>query len=141
MSDPIDLARHIQQLEEQLLTPAVRSNADRLVALLAEDFREFGSSGHTYNRREIIEQLASEAAQNYPGEEISEPTLTLTDFELQLLAPDLALATYRSQRRAQTTGETSNSLRSSLWINRTTDQNPEGCWQILFHQGTPISTH
>ncbi len=141
MSDQTDLAKHIQQLEEQLLTPAVRRNADLLVTLLAEDFREFGSSGRTYNRREIIKQLASEATQNHLGEEPAEPTCTLTDFDLQVLAPDLALATYRSQRRAQTTGGASSSLRSSLWINRTTYQNPKGCWQILFHQGTAIPTH
>jgi hypothetical protein len=57
---------------------------------------------------------------------------SISDFQARLLADDVALVTYRSQRHASGTLPASASLRSSLWKQR------DGRWQMFFHQGTPI---
>jgi hypothetical protein len=103
--------------ELELMDPAVRKDRARVSALLAEDFREFGSSGRAWSREEILELLAMELEQVAPVVEA---------FEMNEFAEGAALVTYRAVRPGQTT------LRSSLWVRR------EGCWQMLFHQGTKV---
>jgi hypothetical protein len=115
-----DLATHLQQLEEELLHADVRHDPERLTALIADDFREFGTSGRVFDKTSILRELATES----PAE------LSLSSFLCQQLAPDVALVTYRSQR-SDSTG-TRHALRSSVWVN------PYGRWQVLFHQGTRI---
>jgi hypothetical protein len=104
-------------LEERLLQPEVRRSVQELDMLLADDFMEIGSSGRTYNRQQIMDRL--------PTETIVE--MTLMDFQAKLLAPGVALTTYRvvKQRDRQ------YSLRSSIWKWK------EDRWQMVFHQGTP----
>lgn len=111
------LAAQLESLERQLLTPAIRPNAE---ALLAEEFTEFGSSGRVYSRSEIVASLAGEAS--------APPEVELNDFRLQPLSPELALATYRTLCASPHV----EALRSSLWVFR------DARWQMLFHQGTPI---
>ncbi len=110
---PEDLTLHLIALEQSLHTPAVRRDAG---TLLAEDFREFGSSGRIWSRAEILQALATE----------SPVQITSRDFACQLLAPGLALLTYTSE------STTRRAVRSSLW-RLEGDQ-----WRIVFHQGTPI---
>ena len=115
-----DLAIHLRKLEEELLRPQVRRSANLLSILLADDFREFGTSGRVCDKPSILAALATEESAE----------LSLTDFACQRLSPEIALVTYRS-RRTDNTGSR-DALRSSLWIHR------DGRWQILFHQGTRI---
>lgn len=119
MIDP-DLTEHLRHLEEQLLSREVRRNSQRVAELLAEDFREFGSSGRVFDKANILNELANE----------SEATLALSDFACERLSPEVALVTYRSQR-TDVVG-IRNALRSSVWILR------DGGWRMLFHQGTRI---
>jgi hypothetical protein len=116
-----DLAAHLFRLEQQLLEPSLRRDAAALTSLLAENFREFGSSGRIFNRQQIIDALAAESSR----------TITLSDTFCQQLAEDIALLTYRSTRKIAL-DIASHALRSSLWIYR------DNRWQMLFHQGTPI---
>ena len=118
----MDLTAHLQHLEERLLDPTVRSDPAQLATLLADDFREFGGSGRTYTKTEILAHLTAEPSDAF--------SLSVNDFAIQLLAPTIALATYRSTRRDHSTGETTEALRSSIW----TLQND--IWQMRFHQGT-----
>jgi len=118
----VNLTAHLQHLEQQLLDPTIRKDAAQLDALLADDFREFGSSGRSYTKADMFDHL-----HNQP----STCTLSLSQFAIQLLAPTIALATYVSTRTSPT-AETAHALRSSLWI----EQN--GRWQMVFHQGTPL---
>jgi hypothetical protein len=113
------LAAHLLRLEEELLHSDARRDSARVAALLAEDFREFGASGRTFDKASILAELSAEA----PAQ------LSLSDFACQQLAPDVALVTYRSQRTDDAGSR--SALRSSLWIHR------DGHWQLLFHQGTP----
>lgn len=107
------LLEQIRELEEQLLTPAVRASPEALDALVSDQFSEFGSSGRTYTKPDVIAQML--ATPNV--------TLSVTNFQVLALTADVALATYR----------TSGSLRSSIWRREGED------WRIVFHQGTPSS--
>jgi hypothetical protein len=112
-----EIAAMLLSLEKHLMDPAVRKDRAQVSALLAEDFREFGSSGKEWSREAILDLLATEPSQPPPEVE---------DFSLQLIAPDIALVTYRTIRPQQST------LRSSIW------KCTEAVWQIFFHQGTKI---
>lgn len=116
------LAAQLQALEAALQSQAVRADRARLAALLADDFFEFGSSGNLWTRAATLADL--------PVEDFCQRSIR--DFQARLLADDVALVTYRSQRHANGTLPASASLRSSLWKWR------DGRWQMIFHQGTPI---
>jgi hypothetical protein len=111
------LKEHLCSLEERLLQPEVRKSVKELEALLADDFIEFGSSGRIFNKQQVIDGLVNE----------SPVQMTLMDFNAKLLAPDVALTTYRVVKHQ----DRRCSLRSSIWKWK------EGKWQMFFHQGTP----
>jgi len=111
----------IHRLEERLLDPQVRASAEQLHELLADDFVEFTSSGRVVNKRQVIETLPGQPAEHF----------TILDFHVQPLAPGVVLATYRVQRNNSQPGVARCSLRCSIW------KFEHGCWQMLFHQGTP----
>ncbi len=114
-----DLCSLLRQLEERLLDASVRNDRDAVGQLLTEDFREFGSSGRTYTKAEIVEALANEDPQS----------LHLTDFACDRLSSDVSLVTYRSHRPGPD-GATISALRSSVWVRT------DGLWRMRFHQGT-----
>src|SRR3954467_6812131 len=117
------MEQHLLQLEEQLLQPSTRRNPESVAALLADEFCELGSSGRVFNKEETLTALANEVPANW----------SILDFRLRTVAAELALVTYRAQRRDQSGTPTSSSLRSSLWTWR------DNRWQMLFHQGTPTT--
>lgn len=120
-NQPPALLDELRVLEELLLTQAVRSSRDRVDALLAPEFAEFGSSGKIYTRADILESLATEAP----------VSIRATDFRLTHASRDTALLTYSSVREVP--GQPlKRALRSSLWVRRSK------AWQMLFHQGTPV---
>lgn len=122
MDQPDTLKDRILLLEEKLLTPAIKSSHQALGRLLADEFIEFGSSGRVYNKEQIIDGLQSESGR----------VITLSDFQVRSLAPDVVLATYRSTDRISSEGHPKRALRSSIW------RFDSGRWQMIFHQGTPI---
>ena len=113
-------AAELQRLELMLMDPAVRRDRERVSALLAEDFVEFGSSGRVWTRQLTLELLATETC--------TPPAVE--DFASRTLAPDVVLLTYRAVRTDNLSGERTATLRSSLWTRQS------GSWQMRFHQGT-----
>ncbi|UYB50055.1 DUF4440 domain-containing protein (plasmid) [Lysinibacillus capsici] len=112
------LEEHILQLEKRLMSYDFKE----LDELLAEDFREFGSSGNSYDKKVQLEVAKSKTTTNFIK-------FTVTDFNIKLLASDVVLATYRTFRH----NDSKYALRSSIWkINK-------GKWQMIFHQGTPTT--
>ncbi|WNL45737.1 DUF4440 domain-containing protein [Dyella sp. BiH032] len=111
------LAVHLETLERELLAPSVRKSP-RVDQLLAEDFMEFGRSGRVFSKTDIVVALRDEAS----------VAMTATDFRLRMLAPDVALLTYRSCRQTE---PALHALRSSIW------RREGGQWRLAFHQGTP----
>ena len=92
----------------------------RLVAILpgcdehlTDTFTEFGWSGRTYRRSDILD------------EEIGPIEVELTSLVVRAVGADAALVTYRSIE-ARGAGN-----RSSVWVRR------RGRWLLEFHQGTP----
>lgn len=118
----MSLADDLRALEEQLLQTAFRRNRKAVSELLADDFREFGSSGRVWNKQQILDLLETEEGFTY----------SLNDFRAIELSRDTILVTYRltTHRRG---GESRTTLRSSIWVMR------DGSWQLLFHQGTPTA--
>lgn len=114
----------LRALEEQLLQPGFRRNRDAVSGLLTDDFREYGSSGRVWNKQQILDLLENETSFR----------ATLHDFAAMPLSLETFLVTYTA---AVTTAgvEKFVSLRSSIWVKR------DGRWQMLFHQGTPISNN
>jgi hypothetical protein len=119
----MQIADHLRALEEQLLDTTVRRNSDLVSSLLADDFLEFGSSGRTFDKTAILEELRNEPPR---------PTPLLSDFAIRPLAPDVMLVTYRTTRINSSGEPIIQARRSSIWINRDTR------WQITFHQGTIV---
>jgi hypothetical protein len=117
----MDIKETLKQLEQQLLVSTTRHNATKLSFLLADEFREFGSSGKVFSKKEIIAHLQSEDS----------PHLSLHEFEAHPISDQAFLVTFRVQKQIPGSPPT-ESLRSSIWIHRA------GRWQITFHQGTRI---
>ena len=109
----------LQCLEEELWREETRFDIPFMEQVLAEDFFEFGRSGRVYNRDEIL------AA---PGQPL-DAVLPLPDFDVRLLAEDVALVTYNSVITYD--GVLEKGRRSSIWSRTSTG------WVIRFHQGTP----
>ena len=82
--------------------------------------RRFGSSGRVFNKAQIIEALEQEPCD-------ATYRITLVDFTVRRLAPDVMLVTYSTtiQDRSE------SRLQSSIW------KLISGHWQMVFHQGTP----
>jgi hypothetical protein len=114
-----EITSTIRLLEEKLLEPATRRSVAELDGLLADDFTEFGRSGNVYNKQVVIGRIQKEETSR----------MTLSDFKVVVLAPDIILATYRATKSAAD-GQKSYSLRSSVW-RKAGDK-----WQMFFHQGT-----
>ena len=116
------LLEALRKLEVSLHDPRVRASADQFGAHLHPAFREFGRSGGSYTREEIIASVAGELA---PYEIWSQ------DFELEVISEGLALLTYRSAHVAEQGELEHHTNRAPLW------QQTESGWKIRFHQGTP----
>ena len=119
----MQIEAHLKQLEESLLDPSVRKNSELVSSLLTDDFLEFGTSGRTFDKAAILEDLKNEP---------SRPASLLSDFAIRPLAPEAMLVTYRTTRRDPFHKPLSQAWRSSIWVQR------DGRWQITFHQGTQI---
>ncbi len=117
------LISELLSLEESLLKPNIRKSSEAIVDLLADDFMEIGSSGKVYRKKDIMCTLRSEAASN----------ITLLDFKVKLLSPEVALVIYKAVKTGSNVAEKQYSLRSSIW------KLMDGSWKIAFHQGTITS--
>jgi hypothetical protein len=115
MGENESLKEHLKKLEEKLLKPEVRTSPAELNNLLADDFFEYGSSGNIFFKRDCVVDGG-----------IKVFSMTLTNFEIHILASDVVLATYQvhDETRKRIT------LRSSVWKYR------DERWQMFFHQGT-----
>ncbi|GLQ98171.1 nuclear transport factor 2 family protein [Dyella mobilis] len=118
------LLETLRVLEISLHDPHVRSNQARLEALLHPAFRELGRSGMQYSLEDIVAHVVNEGVQ---------PVIWSQDFELEQLAPDVALLIYRSAHVAALDQLECYTNRASLW------QHTEDGWKMRFHQGTPTS--
>ena len=116
----------IRMLEDRLANPGPSETPGSLGRIVADDFREFGSSGRIFDAAAVLGTLV-------PAEQRgSRAVIGMEGFRVERVAPNVVLATYLA-RRVDASRVTPPSLRTSLWCKR------DGRWQIVFHQGTPTS--
>jgi hypothetical protein len=118
----LSLTDELLDLEKKLVDPDLRSTPEKLAPLLADDFIEFGSSGHAYDKKRILFLLRRQIPAR----------LSIEEFRMIPLSDSAALVTYRAGTESTRTTASHYSLRSSLWVLR------RGAWQMLFHQGTNV---
>lgn len=122
-----ELVQQFRRLEEELLAPEVRASPDRVGALLADDFVEFGRSGACYDKAAVMAAL--EASPGGTGE--------IDSFVAVELSPDLVLVRYRTTGVAPRTGLTTFAFRCSIWrLELDAADQKGGRWRMVFHQGT-----
>ncbi len=125
MDDKESLEAEFRTLEERHLRPEIRKSIEKLDALLADDFVEFGSSGNIYTKPQVLDAVPLSSL----------GSAVLSGFQVKQLAPDLVLAFYQLAAQNDHNPEMSYSLRSSIW------KRFQGGWQMVFHQGTPFGEH
>ena len=119
MTDIEATIAELRELELSLHKAEIRVSRERVAARLTDDFLEFGRSGAVYDKALLLDVLAQEDG--------SAPPPVVTEFAVRLLAPAVALVTYRTLTTKRET------LRSSIW--RREDKG----WRMAFHQGTPVT--
>ncbi|MBN8563096.1 DUF4440 domain-containing protein [Leptolyngbya boryana CZ1] len=118
----LSLLATLRELECELHQPECRRNRERLVQLLAPDFKEFGRSGATYTRDDELISLPNDP---------EPPQIHAQDFAVNKLSDSIALLTYR-EAHVNSSGELfRHTNRSSIW------RLDSSGWQMVFHQGTP----
>jgi hypothetical protein len=120
------LLRELQTLEVELHRTSTRSDIARLDALLHDNFQEFGRSGNTYRKADVVARLPTET---------QHPQIVADRFEVRILAEGIALLTYRSVTKFPDGTFDRFTLRSSIW------QHSARGWQMSFHQGTPTEPY
>lgn len=110
--------RELKKLEESLWREKTRFDQKYMDEIMMPDFFEFGRSGRTYTRKQILKTP--------PGE--INAKLPLRNFEVHPIDTNVFLVTYISEDAYDGIAENAN--RSSLWL-----KTPKG-WKLRFHQGT-----
>jgi hypothetical protein len=116
----------LKRLEARLQLPSVRTSRQQLDQLLADEFLEFGSSGATYDKAQVIKGLLADPESQLPR------YATMQAMKILWLAPEVALITYRSQKSRPGGAPPQRANRSSIW------KKIDSRWQMVFHQGTPL---
>ena len=117
-----ELFAELYELEESLWRAKDRYSREKMEPVFSTDFFEFGRSGRTYNREQIMPTTKSGG--DIPIE------LPLIDFKARWLAENVVQTTYISKVHYADGLEVAN--RSSIWSNL------NGRWEIRFHQGTAV---
>ena len=111
----------LYELEVSLWKPQTRFDRDYMDNLLTEEFFEFGRSGRTYRRDEVLSAPM----------QVIDIDLPLKEFQIHRVAPDVVLVTYVSEVQYE---ELEIGNRSSLWVRKDDD------WKLRFHQGTAVES-
>jgi len=115
-----NLADLMKTLEVSFFDNEIRHSGEMLNNLISDEFIEFGRSGKTFNKQEIISMLVNNDA----------PRFKLDNFQINNLSGDVLLVNYISFIENENR-QTEKSLRTSIW-KLYGDK-----WKIIFHQGTP----
>jgi len=118
------LFEQIRRLEESLWRAETRFDQALMDGVFAPDFFEFGRSGRTYARADML--FDADAFQEI------EATLPLPRFHARHLSDDVVQTTYVSE--VVYDGIVEHGNRSSIWSYM------DGIWRLRFHQGTPVES-
>lgn len=109
----------LRELEESLWRSETRFNLSFQEKVFAPDFFEFGRSGRTYTREQMIRDEVEPIRAQLP----------LQNFHIHSLDANNVLITYVSEVQYE---ELEKANRSSIWSRS------HSGWQLRFHQGTPV---
>jgi hypothetical protein len=125
-TDPSLLAtlNELRPLEPIFHTPEFGSTPADFAARMAPDYWEVGASGRRYSRDFVLDMLDQE-----PPILAATARWRTSGHALRALGPDTYLLTYNLTQGKRLT------RRSTLWQRTPTS------WQILFHQGTIVSSN
>jgi hypothetical protein len=112
----------LRPLEPIFHTPEFGLEPDDFERRTAPDYWEVGASGRRYGRDFILQALADS-----PPVNATTARWRASGHALRQLSPDTYLLTYSLRQSDRLT------RRSTLW------QRTLAGWQILYHQGTPVS--
>ncbi len=116
----IDLKEKLIGLELKLHSKEIRASRESLDLLIADDFREIGSSGLYFGKVEVLDDLPSEDGNRIEAE----------NFEFRRLSESIVHLTYKSKFFLKDGTLLRTSFRTSIWrLNGAR-------WQMIFHQGT-----
>lgn len=123
--DILNLPEHIRILEELLLHQDFSEGPTAVEAMLCEDFREVNPQGKVVSRDEVVAWLVSKnpAAR-----------WEFRDFDVQRLAPDIAMATYHARQVIPGGVSSGGAMHCSLWR----ETGPGKTWKLLYHQSTRV---
>lgn len=107
----------LENLERELASAEVRSDASRMSTLLSDDFEEVGTSGRRYFRQDVLDSVGH----------LNDALYELSDFSFLELARTSVLVKYKALLNGQPT------RRSSIWICR------DGAWQMCYHQSSSVA--
>ncbi len=126
--DILNISEHIRILEELLLHQDFSLSPESLETMLSEDFREVTPDGTEVKRDAVIQWLLTKSAS---------ARWQFSDFEVRVLAPGLAQATYHAMQitPGKDSARERGAIHSSLWRENDSDKD----WQLLFHQSTRVS--
>ena len=113
----IDL-KNLKELEESLWKSETRFDLAHQEKVFAPDFFEFGRSGRTYTREQMVRSTSLPINAKMP----------LQNFKIHPLDAFHVLVTYISEVQHE---ELEKANRCSVWSKT------ENGWQLRFHQGTP----
>jgi hypothetical protein len=117
------LTEFLCRLEKSLFRSVEGKTAAEIEAIINDEFVEFGSSGHIYNKKQAVEAIS----------QTSDEKIVIKNFNAMELSREVILVTYIAVKYLKEGGNGEHSLRSSLW------KFIEGKWQIVFHQGTALN--
>ena len=112
----IEVREKLISLEKTLWVSETRYDKLYLNNILDRDFFEFGKSGKTYDRHEILDSEYTDI----------DVVLMFNEGSIHVIEETVVLITYISMDRSDNT--TCN--RSSIWKNEFDE------WKLYFHQGT-----
>ena len=111
-------AEHLKALEEGMW----KEDGEPLDSVLAEDFSDFCRFGHVFDRDDLIN-----TPEGRPKVEVEFP---FEDFEVELLAPSVALITYVNT--VVRDGDRQRARRTSVWVES------EDGWKLRHMQATTL---
>lgn len=111
---------YIISLEKELHFSSVRQNELRLGELISNSFKEFGTSGKTYSKEDVLSHLPLE----------TENIIESSNWEISQINVGAILVTYNTNRSIEST--TVKAKRSSIWRKENNN------WRLFFHQSSRI---
>lgn len=115
------LTERFEVLQQQVFQHVLRGEAEKLAALLTDDFTEISRAGVVYTRAEILVECVGEP---------SLASIDVEDFQLHRLSNTAILTTCKAHNRSTDGSISGHAVRSSVWVKL------QERWLMRFHQAT-----